>query len=90
VPERVPPERTVAVRPARPAGGLVRFSQEAWAELRKVTWPSRETVVRLTIIVLFISLLIGVYIFAFDNLFTATITRGILGAPESTPAPEGP
>ena len=30
--------------------GPVEFSREAWAELRKVTWPSRETVLRLTLI----------------------------------------
>jgi preprotein translocase subunit SecE len=75
---------------SRPEGGFVRFSQEAWAELRKVTWPTRETVIRLTLIVLFISIVIGVYIFLFDNLFTAAITRGFLGDPGVTPAPLGP
>jgi preprotein translocase subunit SecE len=75
---------TVAVRPA---GGLVRFSQEAWAELRKVTWPSRETIVRLTLVVILISILIGLYIYAFDNLFTATITKGLLNDPATTAPP---
>ncbi len=65
----------------------VRFSQEAWQELRKVTWPSRQSVLRLTIIVILISALIAAYIFAFDNLFTLTITRGILGTPEASPTP---
>ncbi|MFN2520928.1 MAG: preprotein translocase subunit SecE [Candidatus Limnocylindria bacterium] len=72
---------------ARPAGGIVRFAQESWSELRKVTWPSRETVIRLTIIVLLISALIAAYIFAFDNLFTFTITRGLLGTPAASPTP---
>lgn len=71
---------------ARPEGGVVRFTQEAWAELRKVTWPTRETVAKFTVIVVLISALVAVYIFAFDNLFTITITHGILGAP-GTPAP---
>ena len=66
--------------------GPVEFAQEAWSELRKVTWPSRETVVRLTLIVLVISALIAAYIFAFDNLFTLVITKGIVGAPAS-PSP---
>ena len=65
----------------------VEFAQEAWAELRKVTWPSRETVLRLTLIVLVISALIAAYIFAFDNLFTLTITQGIVGSPTATPIP---
>jgi len=71
--------------------GPVEFAQEAWSELRKVTWPSRQTVVRLTIIVLLISALIAGYIFAFDNLFTLVITKGIVGAPTApTPPPLGP
>ena len=65
----------------------VEFAQEAWAELRKVTWPSRETVLRLTLIVLVISTLIAAYIFAFDNLFTLVITKGIVGSPTETPIP---
>ncbi|GAC1488697.1 MAG: hypothetical protein NVS1B1_05370 [Candidatus Limnocylindrales bacterium] len=71
----------------RPAGGFVRFAQESWQELRKVTWPSRESVIRLTIIVILISALIALYIFLFDNLFTAVVTRGILGTPEASPVP---
>ena len=78
----------MAVRPAR--ANLARFAQESWQELQKVTWPSRETVVRLTFIVLLISALLGLYIFLFDNLFTATITRGVLGDPGATPPPAGP
>jgi len=68
-----------------PRQGPVEFSREAWQELRKVTWPSRETVLRLTLIVLVISALIAVYIFAFDNVFTAVITNGIVGSPTATP-----
>ena len=74
----------------RTEGGVVRFAQECWQELQKVTWPPRETVVKFTVIVLLISALVSVYIFAFDNLFTLTITRGILGTPRATPAPAGP
>jgi preprotein translocase SecE subunit len=74
----------------RPAGGLVRFSQEAWQELSKVTWPTRETVIRFTVLVLLISAGIAAYIFVVDNAFTLTITRGLLGAPTATPVPAGP
>ena len=63
---------------------MVRFAQEAWQELSKVTWPTRETVIRFTVLVLIISAVIAVYIFGVDNLFTALITRGILGTPETT------
>ncbi len=79
----------MAARP-RSNPNVARFAQESWAELRKVTWPSRETVLRLTLIVLLISILIGLYIFVFDNLFTVTITNGILGAPGATAPPAAP
>lgn len=72
---------------ARPGGGVVRFSQEAWQELSKVTWPTRETVIRFTVLVLVISAVIAGYIFLFDNVFTWTITQGLLNAPTGTPAP---
>lgn len=80
---------TTAIRtPRAPRQSPVEFAQEAWAELRKVTWPSRETVLRLTLIVLVISTLIAIYIFIFDNIFTLTITNGIVGSPTTpTPAP---
>ncbi|MDE3113439.1 MAG: preprotein translocase subunit SecE [Chloroflexota bacterium] len=71
----------------REQGGVVRFAQEAWSELAKVTWPTRETVIRFTVLVVLISVVIATYIWAFDNIFTFTITRGILNAPISTPAP---
>ena len=74
----------------RPAGGLMQFGREAWQELRKVTWPTREAVVRLTIIVLVISILIGAYIWLADNLFTVVLTNGILGTPSASPAPVAP
>jgi preprotein translocase subunit SecE len=78
---------TTATRATRaPRQSPIEFAQEAWQELRKVTWPSRETVIRLTLIVLVISAIISVYIYLFDNIFTFTITNGIVGGP--TPPPQ--
>ncbi|MDO8794770.1 MAG: preprotein translocase subunit SecE [Vicinamibacterales bacterium] len=79
----------MANTPALPRGrtGMVQFAQECWSELQKVTWPSRETVVRLTVIVLLISALIAAYIFAFDNFFTFAITQHIVGGPGASPTP---
>ncbi len=71
----------------RPTGGIVKFSQEAWQELSKVTWPTRETVVRFTVLVIVISAAIAGYIFVFDNAFTLVVTKGLLNAPTGTPAP---
>ena len=71
----------------RPAGGIVRFAQESWSELRKVTWPTREQVIRLTLLVVVISVLVSAYIFAFDNLFHVIVDKGVLNLPDATPAP---
>jgi preprotein translocase subunit SecE len=78
----------MAQAPAIPRGtGIVTFAQECWAELQKVTWPERETIVRLTLIVVVISILVAAYIFVFDNLFTLVVTQQIVGAPGATPTP---
>ena len=71
----------------RPAGGIVRFAQESWSELRKVTWPTQEQVIRLTLLVVLISVLVSAYIFAFDNVFHLVIDKGVLNIPDVTPAP---
>jgi preprotein translocase subunit SecE len=47
-----------------------RFVGESWSELKKVTWPTREQTRNLTVLVFVISGLIGIYIAAFDFLFT--------------------
>ena len=50
-----------------------RFIDEAWSELKKVTWPTREQVRNLTVLVFVISAAVGVYITIFDLLFTELI-----------------
>ena len=71
----------------RPAGGIVRFAQESWSELRKVTWPTQEQVIRLTLLVVLISFAVSAYIFAFDNVFHLVVDKGVLNIPDATPAP---
>jgi preprotein translocase subunit SecE len=51
-----------------------RYFDEVWSELRKVSWPTRETVRNLTVLVFAISLVIGLYITVLDTIF-----RGIIG-----------
>jgi len=50
-----------------------RFINEAWSELKKVTWPTREQTRNLTVLVLVISAAIGLYITVFDVLFTQVV-----------------
>jgi preprotein translocase subunit SecE len=44
------------------------YLTESWAELRKVAWPTRRTVVNLTLIVIAVSALVGAYIAILDAL----------------------
>jgi preprotein translocase subunit SecE len=50
-----------------------RFIDESWSELKKVSWPSREQVRNLTILVFVVSFVVGVYITVFDLLFSRAI-----------------
>ena len=47
-----------------------RFLEEAWSELKKVTWPTREQTRNLTILVFVVSGLVGVFITFFDAMYT--------------------
>ena len=47
-------------------GRIRQYFQESWSELKKVTWPTREHVRNLTILVFVISAFFGVYIGFFD------------------------
>jgi preprotein translocase SecE subunit len=55
--------------------GLRRYLVESWAELKKVAWPTRETVTRLTVLVVAVSLAIGVYIFVLDRIFNTLVDQ---------------
>ncbi|NWF78871.1 MAG: preprotein translocase subunit SecE [Chloroflexi bacterium] len=48
---------------------IVRRFRETRSELRKVVWPTREETIRLTIVVITISVIIGLILFLGDSLF---------------------
>ena len=50
-----------------------RYFDEVWSELRKVSWPTREHVRNLTVLVFAISLVIGIYIAFWDAIFQNVI-----------------
>jgi preprotein translocase subunit SecE len=50
-----------------------RFIDEAWSELKKVTWPTREHTRNLTVLVFVVSVVIGVYITVLDAAFTELV-----------------
>ncbi len=57
---------------------LLQFLQEAYAELRRVTWPTREQVVQYTILVIIISLITALILGALDYIFGGIIRAYIL------------
>ena len=46
-----------------------RFIDEAWSELRKVSWPTPEQTRNLTVLVFVVSLAVGLYITVLDSVF---------------------
>jgi preprotein translocase subunit SecE len=50
-----------------------RYFDEVWSELRKVSWPTREQVRNLTVLVFAISLAVGIYITVLDGAFQFAI-----------------
>ncbi len=51
-----------------------RYFDEVWSELKKVSWPTREQVRTLTVLVFAISVVVGLYITVLDQVF-----QGLLG-----------
>lgn len=47
----------------------IRFVQEVWAELKKVTWPSRQETIKLTLVVITVAAAIGFFVGGLDILF---------------------
>ena len=50
-----------------------RFIDEAWSELKKVSWPTREQTRNLTVLVFVVSIVVGLYITVFDFIFSQAV-----------------
>lgn len=55
-------------------GAVIGFFNEVREELKRVTWPKRDEVIRLTLIVFAVSGIIGAYVGGLDFLFTKLLT----------------
>ncbi len=55
--------------------GIRTYLEESWAELRKVSWPDRQTVVNLTLIVIAVSIAIGAYIAILDQVMHFALSQ---------------
>ncbi len=58
---------------------IVTYFKEAWQELEKVSWPDRKTSVRLTISVITMAGILGIFIAVSDFGLIEILERFILG-----------
>ena len=59
----------------RQRGGVIGFLVSCWAELRKVQWPDRETLVQATAVTIIFVAVAGVYLGALDSAFSFLIKQ---------------
>lgn len=59
---------------------VTNYFSASWAEIRKITWPTRRQLVRLTILVIVSSIILAVILtaidYCFEALVKAVITKG--------------
>lgn len=60
--------------PSLPKVAPVQFIREVVTELKKVTWPTREETVKLTAVVIAISLIVAVFIGGLDAILVKVTT----------------
>jgi|GEM_PF-246984 len=61
---------------------LIGYFREAYAELIRVSWPTRAQVINYTILVVIISLIVAAFLGILDYFFGQGITKYIKGTPE--------
>jgi preprotein translocase subunit SecE len=54
---------------------VVNFFGEVRLELSRVTWPTRDEVIKLTLTVFIVSGILGAYVGGLDYLFTTLLTK---------------
>jgi len=54
------------------------FIQESWAELKKVEWPGQNQLVQGVVVVLVACLIVGVYLYASDQVFKRLVENVFL------------
>jgi preprotein translocase SecE subunit len=61
-----------------PGSGLVHFVQEAWAELKKVEWPTQQALISGTAVVMIACLIVGFYLWLNDELWKYVVQHVLL------------
>ena len=71
-------KKASAQRQSGPRGGVIGFLLSCWAELKKVQWPDRETLVQATAVTIIFVAVAAAYLGALDSLFNWLIKEVIL------------
>ena len=64
---------------------IIKFLKEVAVEFKNITWPKKDTLIQLTVVVISISIIISLILGGFDYLFTKSIT--LLGNTSNQPTP---
>jgi preprotein translocase subunit SecE len=67
---RTPARPNIGIGQPRERFSIIGFFGEVWAELGRVTWPTRQEATRLTVLVLSISIAFGIFLGLADMLFS--------------------
>ena len=60
---------------AKKTNGLVRFFQETWGEMRKVTWPTWDEALRLTAVVMVVLIAASLFLGTIDLILSEVFLR---------------
>jgi preprotein translocase subunit SecE len=71
--------RTATTSNGQEPNAVVKYFQETRAELRKVSWPTREEARNLTLIIVAVTIAMAVFLGLFDYLFQETVGGIIRG-----------
>ncbi|MEA3334916.1 MAG: preprotein translocase subunit SecE [Chloroflexota bacterium] len=52
---------------------ILKYLRETRAEMRKVTWPTREEAINLTFIVLVVTVAMSLFLWTLDNIFSSMV-----------------
>jgi len=56
---------------------MINFIRESFAEFKKVQWPTKKQTVRLTAMVIGVSLIVGIYVGALDLGFKEILAQAL-------------